>query len=96
MNEWAEAIERLPADKIWVYCIATCLISLACLYFYFCYLWRERIMLDTPTALIRAASQGYNELAGLARLVPGGPIITPLTKQSCVWYWYKVEEKQSH
>ena len=96
MNEWAEAIERLPADEFWVYFIATCLISLACLYFYFRYLWRYRIMQDTPTALIRSASQGYNEFAGIARLLPGEPIIAPLTKQSCVWYWYKVEEKQSH
>lgn len=96
MNEWADAIQRLPADEFWVYFIATCLISLLCLYFYFRYLWRYRVMQDTPTALIRSASQGYNEFSGIAKLLPGEPIVAPLTKRRCVWYWYKVEEKQSH
>ncbi|MBV1875749.1 MAG: E3 ubiquitin ligase family protein, partial [Cycloclasticus sp.] len=73
-----------------------CLVSLVCLYFYFRYLWRYRIMQDMPTARIRSASQGYNEFEGVAKLLPGDPIIAPLTKRSCVWYWYKVEEKQSH
>jgi len=96
MNDLAYAIQRLPADEFWVYFIGTCLVSLACLYFYFRFLWRYRIMQDTPTALIRSASQGYNEFEGIAKLLPGEPIIAPLTKRSCVWYWYKVEEKQSH
>ena len=96
MNEWADAIQRLPADEFWIYFIAICLISLLCLYFYFRYLWRYRVMQDTPTALIRSASQGYNEFSGIAKLLPGEPIVAPLTKRRCVWYWYKVEEKQSH
>lgn len=96
MDDLAYAIQRLPTDEFWVYFIATCLLSLACLYFYFRYLWRYRIMQDTPTARIRSASQGYNEFEGIAKLLPGEPIIAPLTKQRCVWYWYKVEEKQSY
>lgn len=96
MGDLVNAIQRLPADEFWIYFIVACLTSLAGLYFYFRYLWRYRIMQDTPTALIRSASQGYNEFKGVAKLLPGEPIIAPLTKQNCVWYWYKVEEKQSH
>ena len=96
MGELASAIQRLPNDEFWAYFIGTCLVSLVCLYFYFRYLWRYRIMQDMPTVRIRSASQGYNEFEGVAKLLPGDPIIAPLTKRSCVWYWYKVEEKQSH
>lgn len=53
-------------------------------------------MQDTPTSHIRSAAQGYNEFQGIAKLLPGEPIIAPLTKKNCVCYKYKVEEKQSH
>jgi hypothetical protein len=96
MSDLAFSIQNLPDDKFWMYFIGACLISALCFYFYFRYLWRYRIMQDTPTALIRSASQGYNEFEGIAKLLPGDPIIAPLTKLSCVWYQYKVEEKQSH
>lgn len=96
MNDVAQAITRLPEDEFWLYFIAACIASLVSLYFYFRYLWRYRIMQDTPTALIRSASQGYNEFSGVAKMLPGEPIIAPLTKHECVWYQYKVEEKQSH
>ncbi|MBL4743400.1 MAG: hypothetical protein JKX87_01980 [Cycloclasticus sp.] len=96
MDELASAIQRLPEDKFWLYLVGVCLASLASLYFYFRFLWRYRIMQDTPTSLIRSAAQGYNEFQGIAKLLPGEPIIAPLTKKNCVWYKYKVEEKQSH
>lgn len=44
------------------------------------------MMQDMPTALLRSAAQGYNEFKGKANLLPGEPIIAPLTKLSCIWY----------
>lgn len=95
MSDLSVAVRQLSHDEFWFYLIATGLCALLCLYFYYRYLWRYRIMQDTPTALIRSAAQGYNEFQGVAKLLPGEPIIAPLTKLSCVWYQYKVEEKQS-
>ena len=94
--EFSSAIQQLSNDEFWLYFIVACLCALASFYFFYRYLWRYRIMLDTPTTLIRSAAQGYNEFEGSAHLLPGEPIIAPLTKQHCVWYEYKVEEKQSH
>ena len=54
---------------------------------------RKRVLQDTPTALIRSASQGYIELQGHAELMDGERIIAPLSMGTCVWYRYKVEEK---
>jgi len=95
-SDLAYAIQRLPNDEFWLYFIGACLAAMASLYFYFRFLWRYRIMQDTPTSLIRSAAQGYNEFEGSAKMLPGEPIIAPLTKLHCVWYQYKVEEKQSH
>ena len=96
INELSAAIKSAPADEFWLSFGIVCLISLLSLYFFFRYLWRYRTMQDTPTALIRSAAQGYNEFSGIAKMLPGEPIIAPLTKAACVWYSYKVEEKQSH
>lgn len=52
---------------------------------------RLRLVEDTPESLIRSAAQGYVELQGHARLMPGDPIIAPLTRQSCAWWRYTIE-----
>ena len=54
---------------------------------------RARLIEDTPTSLIRSAAQGYCELSGSALLMPGQPVVAPLTGRRCVWWRYKVEEK---
>ena len=62
---------------------------------------RLQLVEDTPKSLIRSAAQGYVELAGTSRLMPGEPILAPLTRMRCVWWSYSVEEhvgagKSSH
>jgi hypothetical protein len=58
--------------------------------------WRRaRAFEDTPTSRVRSAAQGYVELAGVARALPGDPTHSPLTGRSCVWYKYSVEERSS-
>jgi hypothetical protein len=56
--------------------------------------WRRaRAFDDTPTSRIRSAAQGYVELSGRARALPGEPTRSPLTGRLCLWYKYKVEER---
>lgn len=54
--------------------------------------WR---LADTPVARIRSAPQGYVELYGRARLLPGPPILAPLSSLPCAWYRYRIEERSS-
>ncbi len=56
--------------------------------------WRQaRFIEDTPTSRIRSAAQGYVELAGRVRLMPGDPILAPLSRRPCVWWRYRIEER---
>lgn len=57
--------------------------------------YRKRLIADTPTSRIRSAAQGYLELVGQARLMPGPPIIAPLTGTHCAWYTYQIERRDS-
>jgi hypothetical protein len=69
------------------------LTSLAALYFSFHHLHRARLIEDTPTSRIRSAPQGYVELIGEAVLMPGEPVLSPLSTRTCCWWRYKVERK---
>ncbi|MGB5737157.1 MAG: GIDE domain-containing protein [Thiohalocapsa sp.] len=55
--------------------------------------WKLRLVLDTPTARIRSAPQGYVELQGQAHpqraLIPARLSGTP-----CVWYRYRIQERR--
>lgn len=58
--------------------------------------WRRaRAFEDTPTSRIRSAAQGYVELAGVARALPGDETRSPLTNRACLWYTYRVEERSN-
>lgn len=52
---------------------------------------KARLLEDTPTSLIRSAAQGYVELCGHARLMPGPEIFSPLSLTRCVWWRYSVQ-----
>ena len=41
------------------------------------------------SARCRSASQGYVELTGTARNIPGPPIVAPLSRRDCVWYAFQ-------
>jgi hypothetical protein len=58
--------------------------------------WRRgRWLEDTPVSRIRSAAQGYVELAGRARALPGEPILAPLTLRPCVWWRYEIEARET-
>ncbi|MFM8332935.1 MAG: GIDE domain-containing protein [Candidatus Methylumidiphilus sp.] len=54
--------------------------------------YRARLLADMPTAKLRSAAQGYVELEGRARMMPGEPVYAPLSGMPCVWYRYAVEQ----
>lgn len=52
-----------------------------------------RLIENVPTARIRSAHQGYVELVGVAEVLPGEPIIAPLSGSPCCWYDYRIERR---
>lgn len=56
---------------------------------------RYRQIQDLPTSKVVSAAQGYVELFGKSDMLPGVPVQSCLSKSSCCWYAYEVEEKDS-
>lgn len=56
----------------------------------FALLRRARMLEDLPTSRIRSCAQGYVELEGHARLLPGPPIVSPLSRQHCAWWSFTI------
>jgi hypothetical protein len=67
--------------------------SLNAFYRLFRWIQYARLIENVPTAKIRSAAQGYVELSGIAKLMDGPIIMSPLTGKTCVWYSYIIEEK---
>lgn len=91
MVHHAAAAAHDPRLWIWAVCVAAVVIGL--FFASFALLRRARLLEDTPTSLIRSAAQGYVELSGRARLLPGPPIVSPLSDTPCVWWSYRVQER---
>ena len=96
--DWIRALDPF---KFWLYALGAWAACLGAFYFGWRYQRRLRLILDTPKSLIRSAAQGYVEMQGDARLMPGEPILAPLTRLPCVWWSYCIEEhrgsgKSSH
>lgn len=84
-----------PAAHFWT---ATAVVAVGALVGFarsFRLLRRTRLIEDTPTARLRSAPQGYIELEGHARLLPGDPIVAPLSGVRCVWWRYRIQERES-
>ena len=73
--------------------IALSIICALSLYSIFRFFHRSRIIDDTPTSKIRSAHQGFVELEGVGLMMKGTPIISPINKQPCLWYSFKIEQK---
>ena len=81
------------ADDFWPVAIGFAVITLVCFIAGFTFLYRKRIIQDTPTSRIRSAAQGYVELVGEGRVPEGESITAPLTGTTCLWYEYKIEKR---
>jgi len=92
--QWSRGVLSMQPMEFWLLCAFLLAVSLAAFYGVFRFIHRARLIEDTPTSRIRSASQGYVELDGTAELMPGDPILSPLTGTRCTWYEFKVEEKR--
>lgn len=95
METLRQAILDLDHAEYWLLLAGLAAAAAASFYFAFRYLAKVRLLADTPTSRIRSAAQGYVELRGEARLLPGPPVVAPLTGCRCCWYRYRVEERVS-
>ena len=86
----------LTAQAFWLSFAASALGALVLFFSGFGFLRRARLMEDTPTSLIRSAAQGYVELSGDARLMPGPEIFSPLSLTRCVWWRYSVQHLEKN
>ena len=59
-------------------------------------LHRSRLLEDTPTSLIRSASQGYVEFEGIGKRMEGEPVTAPLTGTACTWWSFTIEERKTY
>ncbi len=93
LGGFADAIVSASDPKFGMFVAIGGAIALAARWGAYTMLIRKRVLQDTPTALVRSASQGYIELQGHAELMDGDPIYAPLSSRICIWYRYRVEEK---
>ncbi len=93
MTALTQAILVASSGQLFFCLLLLALADIALLVGGFVFIYRARLMEDTPTSLIRSAAQGYVELSGHARLLPGPPIVSPLSDTPCAWWSYRVQER---
>ncbi len=71
-------------------------LTLLLIFLGFRYLIRARIVAHTPTARLRSAAQGFNEIEGTGRPLNGEPLRSPLTFTPCLWFDILIERRESN
>lgn len=89
-----ESIRNMATDDFWMLVGFLLVVAIGGAIAAWLMIKRTRLIEDTPTSRIRSAAQGHVELEGIARLLPGEPIVAPLSKQHCVWWKYAIEERR--
>lgn len=95
LTELSHQVQRLESDEFWIATGLMAILALIGAIMAWLKLTKGRQIQDTPTSKIRSAAQGYVELEGIAQMLPGDPVISPLSGQQCCWWKYSVEEKRS-
>lgn len=90
LRQW---VLTTPGEDFWRISIMLAVLSVISFFCGFYYLFRKRIIEDTPTSKIRSAAQGYVELAGTGKLLENESIMAPLTRTVCTWFSYSIAEK---
>lgn len=88
-----QSILSLDPVEFWLTLTFFTIISLVAFWRMYRWLHHARVIENIPTAKIRSAHQGYIELIGTARFMEGPVIVAPLSRTTCLWYRYKIEEK---
>jgi hypothetical protein len=92
--ELVQSINSIAADDFWLLVIVSVIACLGGFWWWFRNIKRVRLIEDTPTSKCRSAAQGYVELVGIQKLMPGDPIKAPLTGKTCTWWYYSIEERR--
>lgn len=83
---------KLHSRSGWLWCLG--FMTVISLFAWYSALRRLRVISDTPTSRIGSAAQGYVELIGRGK--PGTtPLISKLRVLPCLWYRWKVEERNA-
>ena len=85
-------LRSLDPGHFWLFAAAIWAVSIGAFFAGWRYFRRLQAVAGTPKSLIRSAAQGYVELSGISRLMPGEPILAPLSHMRCVWWSYRIEE----
>jgi hypothetical protein len=91
--DWALRVQQLAPAEFWIGASVLIALTLGAFYAIFRFVHRYHTIEGTPTSKVRSAAQGYVELDGIGYLMPGTPIIAPLSGTTCTWFSFKVEEK---
>lgn len=91
--EWARSVVEATPFEFTLGVGFAALLSAGGLWGLIRFIRRVRLIEDTPTSRVRSAAQGYVELVGRGELMPGPPVISPLTGTTCTWYSYRIEER---
>ena len=86
---------RAEPTQFWIVTSIMAVLGIGAFVFGFVQLSRARLMEDIPTSRVRSAAQGYVELHGHTRLLPGPEITAPLSGARCCWWDYRVEERRT-
>jgi hypothetical protein len=89
-----EAIQNASSGEFMLAAIVTAVLIAAALYLFQRSLRHARLMEDLPTSRIRSAAQGYVELEGRGKMMAGEPILSPLSCTPCLWWEYRITERQ--
>lgn len=93
MQDFVFALREAPASEFWFWTLVLAGFVLLACRGAMGRLRQAHVIADIPTSRVRSAAQGYVELQGTSRLLPGPPNIAPLTGQNCCWWSYRVQQK---
>lgn len=92
----AQDLAATSPGTFWLWTTLGLIAAIASFITAFAALHRARLIENTPTSRIRSAAQGYVELEGDARWLPGPQIRSPLSGEPCCWWRYRIEQRQTH
>ena len=83
----------VAADRGWGTLVGVSLLAATGLYGWLYGLRHARLILDTPTARIGSAAQGYTELRGRGQPLSGTPLLSPINYLPVLWYRVTTHKK---
>ena len=84
---------QFESPRTWPYALLA--ISMVSFFAWVANYRRYRHIEDLPTSRVASAAQGYVELFGRAKRLPGEPLASKLSRTPCCWYSFEIEEKGS-